>query len=158
MKFVKAFSLFIFITLMSATILIQDAKSQPHDGRLGLGVVIGEPSGITGKYWLNQRAAFAGATAWSFRGNTTIHMHLDYARHNFEAITVNKGSLAFFYGLGGRILIGDTDRIGVRIPFGLSYNFENDPLEIFLELAPILDLTPGTEFTGNSGLGLRYYF
>ena len=148
----------VLIVLMCLPLLIPEVKSQPHDRNFGLGVVLGEPSGITGKQWLSQHNALSGTVAWSFRGRDKIHIHIDYLRHNFETITVERGSMAFFYGLGGRLLTGDKNQIGVRVPFGLSYFFPNDPLEIFLELAPILDLAPETEFTGNSGLGLRYYF
>ena len=148
----------IVILLAFSPVLTSEAGAQPHDRTTGIGVVIGEPSGLTAKLWLTQRDAVSGGAAWSFRGNTTVHLHADYIRHNFEAIHVNRGSMAFYYGVGGRLLLGNDDRIGVRIPLGLSYFFENDPLEIFLEVAPILDLAPATEFTGNSGLGLRYYF
>jgi len=46
----------------------------------------------------------------------------------------------------------------VRIPIGVSYYFANDPLELFFEIVPILDLAPATEFSGNGGFGIRYYF
>ncbi|MEX0684501.1 MAG: hypothetical protein WD267_01810 [Balneolales bacterium] len=149
---------FVFIISIFTLAFTKEVKSQPHDSDLGVGVVLGEPSGITAKLWLNQRDALSGLAAWSLRGNTTIHLHADYIRHNFEAIQVSQGSMAFFYGLGGRILTGGTERVGIRVPFGLTYFFSNDPLEIFVEIAPILDLAPATEFTGNSGLGIRYYF
>jgi hypothetical protein len=34
-------------------------------GPFGLGVIVGEPTGVAAKYWLSNRTAFAGAVAWS---------------------------------------------------------------------------------------------
>lgn len=136
----------------------QIASAQPHGRNFGMGVVLGEPSGITGKLWQADQNAFSGTAAWSFRGQSTIHLHLDYQRHNFDIISPQTGSMALYYGVGGRLLVGDRDRAGIRIPLGISYFFVNEPLELFFEVAPILDLIPGTEFSGNSGFGVRYYF
>ncbi|MEX0779381.1 MAG: hypothetical protein WD037_06585 [Balneolales bacterium] len=157
MNYFKVFSPLFIVVLMLSPLLTQDANSQSRDG-IGLGVVVGEPSGVTAKLWLDNGNALAGVGAWSMRGNGQVHFHLDYHRQNFEALQVTQGELAFYYGLGGRILAGDINRIGVRVPFGLTYLFADDPLEVFVELAPILDLSPATEFSGNSGLGIRYYF
>jgi hypothetical protein len=41
---------------------------------------------------------------------------------------------------------------------GLDYLFANTPLDIFLELAPILDLAPKVDFDFNGTIGIRYYF
>jgi hypothetical protein len=35
--------------------------------------------------------------------------------------------------------------------------FENVPFDLFLEAAPILDLTPDVELAGNGAVGIRYY-
>ena len=32
----------------------------------GIGIVIGEPTGISGKMWMNRDIAVSGAAAWSF--------------------------------------------------------------------------------------------
>lgn len=150
-----------FFLLLFLPLLVQEAYSQNPDNNLGLGVVLGEPTGVTAKLWLGDLNAFAATAAWSFRGHTTIHLNADYLRHNFDHINVNKGSVALYYGLGGRLLLreGDSDdRFGIRVPLGISYYFANDPLEIFIEIAPILDVISRTDISGNSGIGLRYYF
>ena len=56
-----------------------------------------------------------------------------------------------------RAINNDDPRLGLRIPLGLSYLISNSPLELFGELAPVLDLTPDTTFRVNGGLGLRYW-
>jgi hypothetical protein len=71
---------------------------------------------------------------------------------------VNKGKLPLYFGIGFRIRIGDEDRIGIRIPVGICYLFEQSPLDIFLELGPVLDLTPATKLRVTSSVGIRYFF
>jgi hypothetical protein len=134
-----------------------------HAGKngLGLGVIVGEPTGISLKFWNTNSSAIDGAIAWSIEGNDKLHLHADYLFHEFNVANVEKGQLPFYYGIGGRILLKEgrnsDDLIGVRIPVGVSYLFENSPLEFFLELVPILDLSPDTELDFNGGIGLRFY-
>jgi hypothetical protein len=52
----------------------------------------------------------------------------------------------------------DQNRLGVRVPLGLDYLFARSHLEMFFEVAPILDLAPSTDLRVNAGLGIRYYF
>jgi len=60
---------------------------------------------------------------------------------------------------GGRIKFGeDDDFIGIRIPVGLAYLFEGAPVDVFLEVVPLLDVAPETEFTLNAAIGVRYFF
>ncbi|MCH8557060.1 MAG: hypothetical protein LAT84_04525 [Balneolia bacterium] len=140
---------------------VQNAEAQNRPGgNFGLGVMLGEPTGVTGKLWTGGNTAFAGGVAWSFSGRSSLHMHLDYQINNFNLIQVERGTMSFYYGLGGRFLIREDrdDKLGVRIPLGLSYFFSNDPIELFMEVAPVLDLAPSTDFSANGGIGVRYYF
>jgi len=126
----------------------------------GLGIILGEPTGISGKLWISGRSAVDGAAAWSLGNNEALHLHADYLLHNFTLIKVEKGRLPFYYGIGGRIRFADVgdDHIGVRVPLGLAYLFEGAPLDIFLEIVPILDLAPDTDFDLNGALGMRFFF
>jgi hypothetical protein len=151
---------FIYCFLISLFLISapNDAKSQSGD--FGLGIILGEPTGISAKVNMGS-SAFVGGVAWSFAGrNSRLHMHLDYVFQNFDLINVDKGKMGFYYGIGGRILMRENadNLIGVRFPVGLNYFFESNPFELFIEIAPIFDLAPKTDFSGNSGFGFRYYF
>ena len=101
------------------------------------------------------------AAAWSFADNAGLHLHADYLVHKFDLIPVEKGSLPFYFGIGGRIRFAEgngDDRIGIRIPVGLDYIFADAPLDIFLELVPILDLAPDTDLDFNGAVGIRFFF
>ena len=39
-----------------------------QDSGFGLGIIFGEPTGISFKGWIGRRAAFDAAVAWSFEG------------------------------------------------------------------------------------------
>ena len=52
----------------------------------------------------------------------------------------------------------DKSRVGVRFPVGLQYFFSDVRFTAFLELAPILDLVPDTEFRLSAAAGFRVIF
>ncbi|MDI6400471.1 hypothetical protein QLX67_00555 [Balneolaceae bacterium ANBcel3] len=144
--------LFLFIFTLGTV------ESYASDQNKGVGVLIGDPTGISFALRTQTDRAFAGGLAWSFRGHSTMHFHLDYLFYHHGIIPVEKGSLPLYYGLGGRLRFGDTDKLGIRIPLGIAYQFENDPIELFFEIVPILELVPGTALSGNAAIGIRYYF
>ncbi len=139
-------------------IIVLPITLEAQDRGFGLGVILGEPTGVSFKKWVGRREAFDVAVAWSFEGEGAIHIHADYLFHNFRLFHVEKGNLVFYYGIGTRVKTVQKTQVGVRIPLGLSYLFEKDPVEIFFELGPIMNLTPKTLFRMTTGIGVRYYF
>lgn len=124
----------------------------------GLGVIFGSPSGINAKQWLGPRTAIDGVVAWNVGREEVLHLHGDYLFHDFDLIKAERGTMALYYGLGGRIRFEEDSRISVRIPVGMDYLFEKAPVDIFLELVPMLDLAPDTRFEMSGGLGARFFF
>lgn len=147
----------IFIMLL---FLIPDLKAQ--DKGIGVGIILGEPTGFSFKAWLGGNNAVDAGLAWSFVNKGSFHIHADYLYH-FDLIDLSSGRLPFYTGVGGRLKLKNTgkgvtdDRIGVRIPFGMTYMFSTAPVDIFLEIAPIMDFSPKTELTFNGALGVRYF-
>jgi hypothetical protein len=143
--------------LLAAIVLVMlgsTAKAQV-DG-FGLGLIFGNPTGISAKYFMNEKNAIDGALAWSLNGDW-MQIHADYLWH-FYVIDVSKGEMPFYVGAGAKFGIGDDFHLGVRVPLGIAYHFENAPLDIFLEIVPGMDLTPDTDFELDGGIGIRYYF
>ncbi len=85
---------------------------------VGLGVVAGEPTGISFKTWMSDTDAIDAAAGWSLGKN----------------------------------------ELGVRIPLGLDYVFQEAPFDVFIEVAPIVNLVPETEFDLSGGVGVRFWF
>ena len=146
---------FILITAVSLT----SAAENGH-GNFGLGVILGEPTGLSGKLWTGGKTAFDGAIAWSTDQNANLHLHLDYLIHNYR-FNVDEVNLPFYYGIGGRMKFSENDNddfIGVRVPLGVAYMFDKAPIDLFFEIVPILDLAPDTDFDLNGAIGARYFF
>jgi len=148
----------IFLGLVTV-LLCSSAAAQ--DRKFGLGIVLGEPTGLSAKLWTGKSTAIDGALAWSFGSfgeQSAVYLHADYLFHNFNLIKVEKGQLPIYYGIGARVMLANNIGVGVRVPIGLEYLFANAPVDIFLEIVPVLDLVPATSFRVNAGLGVRYFF
>ncbi len=140
------------------SIMVLTAQAQNPERNIGLGAIIGDPTGVSFAYWTAGGQAISVGAAWHFLNNPSLHLHGDYLFYRFDIIQPDKGDLPLYFGLGGRVRFDKDDKFGVRLPLGIAYHFENEPLEIFLEIVPILELIPGTDLSGNSGIGIRYYF
>ena len=125
---------------------------------LGLGVILGEPTGLSAKIWTTKSTAFDGAIAWSFYKNINLHIHADLLFHKFRCFKEKRGNLPFYFGIGGRIKLEEKSRVGARFPLGIEYIFTEAPMDFFLEFVPILDLMPGTDYRFNGAFGFRYFF
>ena len=147
----------VFFALSLAWLLAPGPPARGQDRGTGIGLILGEPTGVSLKTWTGRRTAIDAAAAWSFERDGSMHLHMDYLIHDFNLLRTRSGRLPVYYGIGGRLRLEDKTRVGVRIPIGLCYIFENAPFDIFIELGPILDLAPATEFTVSGFIGFRYY-
>jgi len=129
-----------------------------QDDGFGLGLILGEPTGVSLKAWLTDNTAMAGAVAWSFGKKDALHLHADYLIHDFKLIRTEDYNFPVYYGIGGRVRFEEDDKIGVRIPLGINYLFTDAPLDMFLEIVPLLNLAPSTDFDLNGAIGVRYLF
>jgi len=128
-----------------------------QDSGVGLGVIVGEPTGLSAKSWISSRDAIDGGLAWSI-SHGWFHIHADYLRHTFNLIPVDQGQLPLYFGLGAQIGFGSDVSIGARVPIGLNYLFDGTPLDVFIEIVPILAIIPDTKFDMGGGIGVRYWF
>jgi len=146
------------ILLASLLLTISTAWSQ-FEGEYGVGVMIGNPTGLNGKYWLPDNKAIDGGAAMSLGKNTDFSLHSDYLFHNDGALFFNdEHPLDLFYGIGGRIEFGDDIELGVRVPVGITHKFTAEKADIFAEIAPIIDLVGRQGLEVHFGVGARYYF
>lgn len=126
-----------------------------------LGLIIGDPTGISYKHDIGATNSLEFAAGWSFKENTEnqIDIHGAYLFSKKSDMRIEGYRLPFYFGPGGRIKVGEKDIvIGFKAPFGLYYKFRNVPFSMFFELAPGLNITPDTDFDIMGGLGFRYIF
>lgn len=138
-----------FILLLAAPLVL---SAQGRDA-IGLGIMVGEPTGLSAISWLGGGNALDLVAAWSFRGPGSFYLHADYQFHGFV-----ERPMTLFSGLGGFIVLQDDPVLGLRIPLGISFLFQQAPMDLFLELAPGITLAPATDFFVGGGLGFRFYF
>jgi hypothetical protein len=125
---------------------------------IGLGVILGEPTGVSFKIWNRQTVAFDAGAAWSIVDEKNFQIHGDLLLHNFNLFKVETGRMALYYGVGARVWFSSDTVVSLRVPVGLSYEFEKTPVELFLEVVPMLDLIPATDVSMGGAVGFRYYF
>ncbi|MHC4119781.1 MAG: BAPKO_0422 family outer member beta-barrel protein [Planctomycetota bacterium] len=154
-----------FKIAITALILAVASTNVCAQEKFGLGFMIGEPTGLSVKYWLDDERAIDGALAWSFSENDSLQLHGDYLFHDYELL--NSYDLPFYYGLGARLKFKDSDGrgrneddaiFGLRVPLGITYLVQDEPLELFFEVVPVLDLAPDVELDINAAVGLRFFF
>ena len=129
-----------------------------QESGFGLGVIMGEPTGVNFKLWYGYRTALVGAAAWSFGDETYLHFYLDFIAHHFKFIRLEKDYLPFYCGIGVRFKNESTSKYGIRFPLGVNYMFKKVPLDFFAEIVPIFDVKPNTDVRFSGGFGLRYFF
>jgi hypothetical protein len=123
----------------------------------GIGIIIGDPTGVSAKVYTGSENAFDFAAAWSFEGKGHLLFQADYVWHSSLSRT-SSGMFELYYGIGGRVIFSDDPTVGLRIPIGIDYIFSSAPVDIFLEVVPVLDLIPSTDFDLNGGIGVRFWF
>jgi len=144
-----------------AVLLIWQAPARAVTSRvgaaqdLGLGAAMGQPLGVTGKYWLSSTVAVDAFAGYHFNSNFDIHT--DYLWHSFSSFDIARGRLPFYVGLGARVNLGNSSDFGVRLPIGVSYLFPTDPIEAFVEVAPVVKLLKDIGADVDGQVGFRVY-
>jgi hypothetical protein len=145
--------------------------STAQDRGFGLGVILGEPTGVSAKAWTSPVNAFDFGLGWSFGGDrigkheedysggTRVHFHMDYLWHAFEAIH-SAERFPLYYGFGGRFNTGAgyDASVAIRGVIGIAWLPHSTPIDVFLELVPALQVVPSTGFGLDAGIGARYFF
>lgn len=123
-------------------------------GQWGVGLMLGDPSGISVKYWQDDKTAFDFALG-SQLGVAGIGIHADYLLHMYPFEEAQEAPIY----VGGGLFLGGSDTLGAgaRGVFGICYLFD-EPFDIFFELAPKFVLAPDLGFTMSLALGGRIYF
>jgi len=148
-----------FYLLCFASTVLQSTAVFSQDRGLGLGVMLGEPTGFSGKYWLNQENAVDFGLDDSFvHAHNALSIHGDYLFHLFDLIKSDYRQ-PDYYGFGGRIHLSSKDvpYIGARGVAGIEWIPGNLPVDIFFEVAPVFNIFAETSLQLDIAIGCRYY-
>jgi hypothetical protein len=153
-------------------------KEYTANGKFGLGLELGSPSGLNGKYFLSDNRALNFGVGWIYDryyydDRDGIHLYLDYMFHPFSLANEPSVQIPFYIGIGGRFWSFDDGRrdfddgghaLGVRCPIGIAFDLNKVPLDIFVQLTFVADLffdyyrddRLGLHLEGS--VGIRYWF
>jgi hypothetical protein len=148
--------LLILCLLLMPAIVSADIR----DKKIGAGLLVGEPTGFTFKSWISETEAVDASIAWSLNEKEKLTLHVDLLKHKFNLIEFDKGKTPVYYGLGSRLTVieGSSSELGIRGVGGIEYIFDTVPIELFLEIGPVIQIVPGTVMDISGGFGIRYYY
>jgi hypothetical protein len=137
-------------------------------GVLGLGIILGEPTGVTARLYLKDDQALQAAVGSAFIGNG-LQASADYCFHPFILQDKDSFTLPFYVGPGVRLMEYSAGQYsksyfaaGLRGVAGLLFDFKTVPLDAFVEVAGVVEYRfqggGGGNVALNAGAGLRYYF
>jgi len=150
-----------------------------HGGPFGIGIILGEPTGITEKYWMGSDQALdfhLGLDGVDNHRNDNFGIYVDYLFHFDTGVNASAFSMPFYLGPGGALVIWDDNYRGcnrfgncydgndnvylaARLPLGLAFLFTRFGGEAFVELVPTISVIPSFfHFDIHGALGFRYYF
>jgi hypothetical protein len=161
----------ILLSVIMIGLFVITQRSNAQERPFGLGIIIGAPTGLSAKLWTSNTNAFDAGLGWSMRddrfgnrndyyyGRNRVHIHVDYLWHAWDVIH-SSDRFPLYYGIGGRINSGDgyESSLAIRGVFGIAWMPRDTPIDVFLELVPLFQLSPASGFGIDAGFGARYYF
>ena len=155
-------------------------SSYSSNGTFGLGLELGGPTGLNGKYFLSDSGALDFGVGWIYRhyyyGNG-LHIYGDFLYHPVSLASASAFELPLYVGVGlrawdfdycdMRVCGYDGTAVGIRVPIGISFEFNNTPLDIFVQIVPVIDFLSGdyydrygnrAHFGADASIGIRYWF
>jgi hypothetical protein len=135
----------------------------------GFGIILGDPTGLTVKYYTEPGKALVFDLGASYFGSPRISgdyiWHFDAFNSDVTNLYAGPGLVLGFgegsgwYGKDGRFFTRDKNDlgIGVRGIFGLNFVPRRTPLEFFVELGVLLGLAPSFGSGVDAALGMRFY-
>ncbi len=156
--------LLLILSLLIIFNLSLSAQS-PGGKELGFGVMLGDPSGLTLKYWQKQDNAFVFDLGTSYFGNPRLNAdylwHFDAFNSNFANLYAGPGVALGFGSSGGfwdkNFRSDKNAALGVRGVFGIDILPRQTPLEVFVELGVLVGLTPDCGSGLDESIGIRFY-
>lgn len=166
------------LAMLLASAPAADAKARKQfrtNKSFGVGLMVGAPSGLSAKYYLDAPLAIAFGLGSSHYGhhahgsryhNDGVHLHADVLWHPVVLTRGRSFQLPLYLGVGAQVrnhgnhdVNDDHSHLGARVPFGVAMDFNRVPLDIFFELAFAIDVIGHDNHSYVTGsLGARYYF
>jgi len=166
----------IALAMTAGAVTDVDARPRPRRTKkfeanktFGLGLMVGAPTALSGKYFYAGDKAFdfGIGTVRYWRGRSGLHLHADHLWHPVSLISDPAFEMPLYLGIGFRLFNFDDDyndgstAIGLRVPVGIAIDLNNTPMDFFFELALVADFLVDHKdnYDGDleGALGFRFY-
>lgn len=157
-------TIFVALFVLGLCVAYTPASAQRTSGAVGLGGQLGEPTGVTLKFYSAAGPSYDFLAAWDLTDDFFfLNVHALF-ENNIQGQNRNP-DLHWIIGPGGFIGI-DEDApedareeavIGLSGTVGLNLVFNNQ-VELYGRLTPRMSLTPDTDGAFGGGVGVRFYF
>lgn len=148
----------LFTVLFMAAAVSLKAQEQGF----ALGANLFSPTGANIKVTFNESVAFTGVVSFNLNDyNNQLGLQANIIKNGDKnQFNLESGLLRSYFGGGVNLHFPEFGKssFGLRVPVGIEYLLEGQPLEIYMDIAPSLDLSPNTGFYFGSSMGVRYYF
>jgi hypothetical protein len=173
-----AFTAIVTAVLLMGAVRTASATEVGYGRKFGLGIVLGDPTGLSAKYWVGPTNSLdfgLGFYGYGFYDRCWDNRPCNRAGYNSGSFNMDylwqsnlvrgQAQLDWHIGAGGRIVwygdcgSGPCADLKARMPLGLDLMFANPSfLEVFFEIAPALYVFPRVVADIEGGLGVRFYF
>lgn len=143
------------VIMLFALCYLLSAVSSAQPRKAGIGLILFEPSGLTGKVWLNRSSSLAGGIGWSAEKDHYLHLHVDFLFLRYGLAADKNLDLDFYFGLGGKVIFRDEDNAWFRVPLGVDFLLRKSPFNLFFEVVPSFNFADVKLF---GAIGFRYIF
>jgi hypothetical protein len=124
---------------------------------VGVGIGAGDPTGLSFALRTESLLTVSSMVGWDFKYQE-FHVHVD---NQFPVAEIQPPesvlALTFFTGIGATVDFGDDAGIGARIPLVAALSIDK-PIEVFVEVVPVVSVLPAIELNMQATMGLRSWF
>jgi hypothetical protein len=145
--------------LISLLILLFNFTIDAQEKNLALGIIVGEPSGLNIKYFIDDQNALEVGSGYSLIRNLDRYYVYMAWLIRFNANDQNK-YFPVYLGLGIRSTFKSKSPLkefGIRGTLGVTMFTETNIQEMFFEFAPVLKVVSVLNLSYDIYLGYRYY-
>ncbi len=151
------------------------AQVSPQGKSFGIGLQLGAPTAVTGKYMLTPEQALVGGIGAGLGWDVSLSLHLDYLWHPTVLATIPPATFSWYVGGGAWLAFFAPGApgfyyapyyyfpqspvgVGARLPIGVDMAFRHVPFELYLEGVPTLAIFPRISFGLGVAIGARFWF
>ncbi len=149
--------------LLAPTVAEAGQSDVSDERRLGVGLGLGDPSTVTGRFYMNQTTSIQIDLGWSTWGWGGVYVGPAWLYAPPAFYSQNGVDVRAHVGIGA-FLVGDTFRrvdplyLGPRVPVGVDFDLWDAPVQVFADFALAATVVPRFDLGFDLAIGGRYYF